>query len=181
MTERLAQTGTALSRRSVLTGAVLPFALPLGLVSAMSARAHHGWGTFDTGKAYFVSGPLSSVHWGNPHGRAVLGIERIALPADWRSRPLPQGANERNGRLTIASARPYEGPHRELHLVLAGPEWMARWGLDRPLQVGERIDVVGFLDGRGTQAFRPAMFWLSDGQGVWQQLTSCPRDPEPVP
>ena len=181
MTEYPTQTGNALSRRRLfLGGAGLALAPAVGLVWATSADAHHGWGTFDTGKAYFVSGPLASVHWGNPHSRAVLGVERAALPDDWRSRPLPQGANERNGRLTMGSARPYEGPHRELHLVLAGPEWMARWGLNRPLQVGERIEAVGFLDGRGSHGFRPAIFWLSDGQGVWQQLTPFPRDPEPA-
>ena len=181
MTKHATQTGKALSRRGLLLGGVgLALAPPLELISATSANAHHGWGTFDTANAYFAAGPLTSVHWGNPHSRAVLGVERAPLPADWTSRSLPPGANERNGRLTLASARPYEGPHRELHLVLAGPEWMARWGLNRPLQVGERIEAVGFLDTRGGHGFRPAMFWLSDGQGVWQQLTPFPRDPEPA-
>ena len=39
-------------------------------------------------------------------------------------------------------SKPYEGPHQELHLILAGPDWMARWGLNRPLLVGERIEGV---------------------------------------
>jgi hypothetical protein len=126
------------SRRGVLAGgAGLGATSLLATLFGSEALAHHGWATFDTRYAYYVTGPLTSVRWGNPHGEAVMGVERAGLPANWAGRQLPPGANERNARLTMASARPYEGAHRELHLVLAGPEWMARWGLDRPLQAGE--------------------------------------------
>lgn len=80
----------------------------------------------------------------------------------------------------MASARPYGGEHKELDLVLAGPEWMARWGLNRPLEVGEKIETVGFLAAADDHDLRPVMFWLADGQGVWQKLTSFPQRPEPV-
>jgi hypothetical protein len=169
------------NQRAILASGVGLGVVPLfTLLQARRALAHHGWGTFDTRHAYYVVGPLASVRWGNLHTEAALRVEQASLPANWGQRPLPSGANEGQGRLTMASARPYPGPHRELHLVLAGPSWMERWGLNRPLQVGERIEAVGFLDGQGGDDFRPAMFWLADGQGVWQQLTSFPRDPEPA-
>ena len=81
----------------------------------------------------------------------------------------------------MASARAYAGPHKELDLVLAGPDWMERWGLKRPLQAGEKIEAVGFLnDGSNGDDLRLVIFWLADGQAVWQQLTS-PSGPPPRP
>jgi hypothetical protein len=80
----------------------------------------------------------------------------------------------------MASARAYSGNRQQLELVLAGPEWMKRWGLERRLEVGERIEAVGFLDAREGSALRPVMFWLANGQAVWQQLTAFPQRPEPV-
>lgn len=40
--------------------------------------------------------------------------------------------------------------------------------------------MVGFLNTDETDELRPVMFWLADGQGVWQQLTSFPQQPEPA-
>lgn len=155
----------------------------LGLISAASApaSAHHGWSSFDTRYAYYVTGTITYVRWGNPHSEATLLVDKTALPADWTKRELPPKANERDGQATMASARPYDGDHKELHLVLAGPSWMERWGMNRPLQVGERIEAVGFLDTTGGDELRPVMFWLANGQGVWQQLTAFPKPPEPAP
>lgn len=160
----------------------LAFAVVLGTLAVVAPlAAHHGWGTFDSRYAYYVSGPLTNVRWGNPHTEVTIRVKTVELPTDWESRALPPGANERNGRLTMASARPYNGRHKELHLVLAGPDWMERWGLKRRLEVGERIEAVGFVDAKGGDDLRPVMFWLANGQGVWQQLTSFPRPPEPAP
>ena len=162
------------ARRTLLAGAI-------GMASALPAAAHHGWGTFDTSRAYYVTGTLRRVSWGYPHSSARLVLDRAELPADWQQRALPPGANERDGRATMASARPYTGRYRELDLVLAGPDWMERWGLKRPLQAGERIEAVGFLnDGGDGDDLRPVIFWLADGQAVWQQLTAFPQPPEPA-
>lgn len=169
------------NRRSVLLGSLSAGLAPvLGLSTARPAFAHHGWNTFDTRRAYFAAGPVTHVRWGNPHGEVHISVARTALPANWKARELPVGANEADARETIASARPYRGEHKVLQLVTAGPEWMARWGLNRPLQVGETIEVVGFLASADAQSLRPVMFWLANGQGVWQQLTSFPRRPEPA-
>lgn len=169
-----------MSRRRLLSGAGAVGVLSAGLASARRGHAHHGWGTFETRLAYYVTGTLGRVRWGNPHSEAVLRLEAAQLPSNWRERTLPAGANERDGRLTMASARPYTGPHKQLELVLAGPDWMARWGLTRPLQTGERLEAVGFLNSGERDHLRPVMFWLADGQGVWQQLTALPQQPEPA-
>ena len=168
-------------RRVFLAGAAGATVSVLASMTARLARAHHGWSSFDTSRAYYVAGTLSSVRWGYPHSGARLVVEPAGLPANWSQRPLPPGANERDGKATMASARPYTGRHKELDLVLAGPDWMERWGLKRPLTVGEKIEAVGFLnDGGNGDDLRPVIFWLADGQGVWQQLTALPQAPEPA-
>jgi hypothetical protein len=167
-------------RNALLGGAGLAAAAFLVLLPATPVTAHHGWGSFDTRHAYYVTGTLSHVRWGNPHSEVTLRVERANLPANWAARELPPGANRRDGQLTMASARPYDGGQNELHLVLAGPSWMQRWGLNRALQVGERIEAVGYLNSDGDD-LRPVMFWLADGQGVWQQLTAFPQQPQPAP
>lgn len=154
-----------------------------GIASASPrfAAAHHGWSSFDTSRAFYVAGTLKNVRWGYPHSSARLVLERAELPANWLQRALPPGANESDGKATMVSARPYTGRHKELDLVLAGPDWMERWGLKRPLQAGEKIEAVGFVnDGGDGDDLRPVMFWLADGQGVWQQLTAFPQPPQPA-
>ncbi|AHG62520.1 DUF6152 family protein [Advenella mimigardefordensis] len=155
-------------------------AFVLALVSIAPASAHHGWSSFDTRHAYYAAGTITQVRWGNPHSEVRFNVERTALPDGWLQRELPQGADATNGRATMESARPYAGEHKELRLILAGPSWMERWGLNRPLEKGETIEVVGYLNSGEDEELRPMMFWLANGQGVWQQLTALPRAPEPA-
>lgn len=120
------------------------------------------------------------MRWGNPHSEVTLSVGSTALPDGFRDRPLPPGADQADGQATMASARPYEGEHTEIHLTLAGPSWMERWGLNRALEEGETIEVLGYLGSEDSHDLRPVMFWLADGQGVWQQLTAFPSRPEPA-
>jgi len=50
----------------------LLFAIPLALAAATPAFAHHGWSSYDADKTIKVSGALSDVVWGNPHGTAKI-------------------------------------------------------------------------------------------------------------
>ncbi|WP_226583214.1 DUF6152 family protein [Acuticoccus sediminis] len=170
-------------RRLIKTAAVLAVAAAAFAAAGTASRvsAHHGWSSFDTRAAYYVRGTVTYVRWGNPHSEVTIRVDAAELPEGFRERPLPPGGNEANGAPTLASARPYEGEQQELHLVLAGPGWMARWGMDRPLANGETIEVLGFLGSADAEEMRPVMFWLEDGQGVWQQLTALPARPEPAP
>lgn len=165
-----------MNRRTFMT---IISAMPV-LFAPGTLLAHHGWSSFNSRYAYYIKGEITYVRWGNPHTLVTIKVDETALPEGFRDRTLPAGANEQSGLATLASARPYEGEHRELRLVLAGPGWMARWGLDRPLETGEVLEVVGFLSNAESQELRPMMFWLENGQGVWQQLTSLPTDPLPA-
>jgi hypothetical protein len=64
---------------------------------------------------------------------------------------------------------------------LAPPDWMGRWGFHRRIEVGERLEAVGFLNVDGSEEIRPVMFWDAKGQGVWQKLLPFPARPEPAP
>lgn len=164
----------------LLERAALTLVALSAIATASYAWAHHGWRSFDTRHAYYVAGTVTYVRWGNPHSEVRMRVAPTALPADWDGRALPPGADQANGQATMASARPYEGARKELHLVLAGPSWMERWGLNRAIRVGEQIEAVGFLGSSSADDLRPVMFWLEDGQGVWQQLTAFPQQPEPA-
>lgn len=168
--------------RTVLKSLAIAAALaaPTVATAPLPALAHHGWSSFDTTRAYYIQGTVTDVRWGNPHSEVTMTVDQTALPEGFRDRPLPPGADARDGEATMASARAYGGEHQEIHLVLAGPSWMARWGLERPLEVGETIEVLGYLGAADAHDLRPVMFWLEDGQGVWQQLTAFPSRPEPA-
>ena len=52
-----------LTRRSILAlSATLPAILPAGV-----ARAHHGWGSYDTAKAFTLTGRIVKSAFDNPH------------------------------------------------------------------------------------------------------------------
>lgn len=37
------------------------------LLAAGAAYAHHGWGNYDSAKAFTITQPLAEVSWSNPH------------------------------------------------------------------------------------------------------------------
>lgn len=62
-----------LSRRSIL------LALPVAM-AAGGARAHHGWGAYDTEKAFTLTGTITKSTYENPH----CEIEMRAGGKTWR-------------------------------------------------------------------------------------------------
>lgn len=168
-----------LTTKGLLLTAVLT-AIGAALVPAGAAIAHHGWSTFDTRLAYYIRGEITDVRWGNPHSIVTISVDETDLPEGLRDRPLPEQAREADANATLASARPYEGEHSQIRLTMAEPSWMTRWGLDRPLEVGETLEVVGYLGSANDQDLRAVMFWLEDGTAIYQQLTSFPTRPEPA-
>lgn len=65
-----ARTGRAARGVFSLPGAVavgLALSLPAGL-----AFAHHGWGSYDTAKAFTMTGPVQHLEWANPHAHLTM-------------------------------------------------------------------------------------------------------------
>lgn len=61
--------------------------------------------------------------------------------------------------LRVKAALAYAGPQTELEIVIAPPAWSGPWGLDRPLEIGERFQAVGYINRTDGGLFRPVVFW----------------------
>jgi hypothetical protein len=55
----------SMNKRTIL----LTFA---AILSAGAASAHHGWGSYDTSKAFTISAPVGTLSWADPHARIML-------------------------------------------------------------------------------------------------------------
>ena len=45
------------------------------VLSAGTASAHHGWGSYDVSKAFTISAPVETLSWADPHARIMLKYE----------------------------------------------------------------------------------------------------------
>jgi hypothetical protein len=146
-----------------------------------AAQAHHGFADFDTDRPYYISGTVSKVRWGEPHSYFNLTLDST-LPADTPELALPQQLQAPEDSGPINEAPSYNGSHKELEVVIAPPSYTGRWGLDRPLVDGERVEAVGYIGRSHNDEFRPVVFWFEDGRPVNQVLGSqLPATPLPVP
>jgi hypothetical protein len=161
--------------------ACLAVALTLVTVPAGPARAHHGFDDFDTDRLYYLAGAVSDVRWGDPHSYFRLTLDRDR-PADTPDLALPEQLRAPEDSGPINDAPSYRGSHDELEVVIAPPSYTGRWGLDRPLADGERVEAVGYLGRSHDDEFRPVVFWFDDGKPVNQVLgDQLPARPLPVP
>jgi hypothetical protein len=44
----------------------------IAAVSAGTASAHHGWGSYDVSKAFIIRAPVEMLNWANPHAHIML-------------------------------------------------------------------------------------------------------------
>ena len=59
---RLTRRTTVLALGAMTTGATL-----IG-----GAAAHHGWGSYDAGKVFTMTGPVAMMEWSNPHVHVMV-------------------------------------------------------------------------------------------------------------
>ncbi|WP_461163108.1 DUF6152 family protein [Arthrobacter sp. R4-81] len=169
------------ARTLQLATASLASAAMLTVFSAGPAQAHHGFDDFDTARPYYIAGTVSEVRWGEPHSFFTLTIDN-ALPADTPELDLPEQLQAPEASGPINEAPSYSGSHEELAVVIAPPSYTGRWGLDRPLVHGERVEAVGYIGLSHTDEFRPVVFWFEDGRPVNQVLGSqLPATPLTAP
>lgn len=177
-TARPASTGI---RRCRLMAAFLALAAMLLVFPVSTAQAHHGFDDFDTDRLYYIAGTVSDVRWGDPHSYFTLTLEGD-LPADTPDLALPEQLQAPEDSGSINDAPSYPGSHEVLEVVIAPPSFTGRWGLDRPLVDGERVEAVGYIGRSHDDEFRPVVFWYEEGTPVNQVLSSqLPARPLPVP
>jgi hypothetical protein len=153
-------------------------ALALALVPAGPAIAHHGWEHYDTTAAYYVSGTVTGVRWGNPHPEVTLRVEEKQVPDGWADREIPSDLEDIGGRRVMEATRSYSGSSEELTLFLAPIERLSAWGMEGEVEEGEKLEAVGYLDREHDDELRPELIVLDDGQAVRQRSVPLPVAPE---
>ena len=149
-------------RRLTAIGVAAAAALGAILASVPPSAAHHGWPGFLTDRLVYISGTVSSEGvWGNPHSQFDITLDGD-LPASTPELAIPEELQDPEDSSRVNAARAYDGPHTELEIIIAPPAWSGRWGLGRPLQVGERFQAVGYINRTDDGLFRPVVFWYGD-------------------
>lgn len=172
---------TISSRHLRLAAASLATATALLTLTPGAAQAHHGFDDFDTDRLYYISGTVSDVRWGEPHSYFTLTVDSD-MPTDTPERDLPEQLQAPEDSGPIDAAPSYSGSHDALAVTIAPPSFTGMWGLDRPLEDGERVEAVGYVGESHDDEFRPVVFWYEEGNPVNQVLGSeLPATPLPTP
>ena len=144
-----------LQRRTLLLSASL--ALPL------TARAHHGWSSFDQSRPLWLAGHASQVVWRNPHAELVLELPTdIALPADLASRAVPAQSAAVDGKALLVAAQLPTRRDRRWTVELAPLTRLQAWGVPE-IRPGTALAVLGFgFNGeKGSAVLRAEYLWLA--------------------
>ncbi|MGW4027608.1 hypothetical protein ACWEEL_40765, partial [Streptomyces sp. NPDC005009] len=136
------------------------------------------WEHYDTSAAYYVSGTVTGVRWGNPHPEVTLRVEDKQVPDGWADREIPSDLEDIGGRQVMEATRSYSGSSGELTLFLAPIERLSAWGLEGEVEEGEKLEVVGYLDREHDDELRPELIVMEDGQAVRQRSVPLPVAPE---
>jgi hypothetical protein len=143
---RITRTGIVeLSRRGFVmaTGTLAGVGAGLWLVPR-TARAHHGWSSFDESKPLYLSGTVKTVRWQNPHAEITLTLPaKREVPGDLASRKAPPQTNPVDGAMVLAKAAAPAHPGADWVVELAPLFRMEAWGV-KPLAVGQKIAAVGY-------------------------------------
>jgi hypothetical protein len=147
-------------RRRVTLGAAATAVAPLvSLLPTRLAFAHHGWPGFRTERLIYIAGTVSSNGvWGNPHSLFDVSLDSN-LPARTPRLTIPKELQDPEDSVRVNAAASYQGPHKELEIIIAPPAWSGRWGLGRALKIGERFQAVGYINRTDDSLFRPVVFW----------------------
>ncbi|PSJ40640.1 DUF6152 family protein [Allosphingosinicella deserti] len=92
-----------------------------------AAAAHHGWSSYDETKPITLTGPLTAISWGNPHGTARMKWKGktwdviLAPVSRMESRGLTNAMIANNKKVTITGyARRDGAPEMRLERVQVG-------------------------------------------------------------
>ncbi len=141
------------------------FVAALPLLAAPSARAHHGWSSFDQARPLYLEGKATKVSWANPHAELVLELPaEPKLPADLASRALPPQSVAIDGPGLLKAAQLPTRKDRRWTIELAPISRMDAWKVV-PVKVGDTVGVLGFtFAGEKGEALLRAEFLFAGGK-----------------
>ena len=146
-----------MQRRQVLIAAGGGVALWLS-----SARAHHGWSSFDQSHPIYLEGRARKVQWRNPHAEIELELRPgLVLPADLAQRALPAQTAPVDGARLLAAAQLPTRKDPVWEIELAPLTRLQAWSVPE-VKVGESLAVVGFTfgDEKGDAVLRAEYLFL---------------------
>ena len=145
-------------KRRTMLGAAL--ALP-----ALTARAHHGWSSFDQERPIYLEGRVTSVRWQNPHAELDLELAPgLRLPADLASRALPPQSAQVDGKALLTRAQLPTRKDRTWEIELAPLTRMEAWKV-APIRPGASVSLLGFtLKGEVGEAVLRVEYLFIDGK-----------------
>ena len=118
------------------------FATPLLLT--LPAWAHHGWSSFDQGRAIYLEGKVNKVAWRNPHVELELELPaNLTLPADLASRALPAQAAPVDGPALLKAAQLPTRKDTRWEVELAPLSRVQAWGVAE-IKPGDTLSFIGF-------------------------------------
>ncbi len=99
----------------------------LALATPAALFAHHGWSSYDASKTTRLTGTLTAVSWGNPHGTATMNWggrswDVILAPTPrMEARGLTRAMVEPGQRITIVGYPRLDGtPEMRIERVIVG-------------------------------------------------------------
>jgi hypothetical protein len=87
-------------------------------LAAVTASAHHGWSSYESGKVVKIEAPLVEVKYRNPHAEAVIDYQGarwdvvLAPVSRMEARGLPEGALTVGKVVTIEGYPRQDGEHQ---------------------------------------------------------------------
>jgi len=91
--------------------------LILCLFATANAWAHHGWSSYDAGKALKIEAPIAEVHYRNPHAQIEIPYQGatwevvLAPLGRLQARGLPEEALTKGKTVTIEGYPRQDGTH----------------------------------------------------------------------
>ena len=86
------------------------------------------------------------------------------LPSDTPELAIPEELQDPEDSARVNAALAYSASQDGLEVIIAPPAWSGGWGLDRPLEIGERFQGVGYINRTDDGLFRPVVFWYGDDE-----------------
>ncbi len=153
-----------LNRRSTLK-LIAASALPASLAVQQTARAHHGWSSFDLDRPIYLEGKAAKVKWANPHTEMMLEITpSLKLPADLGTRSIPAQTAPVDAPTLLKKASLPKRTDKTWEIELAPLSRMETWKVPE-IKNGQTLALLGFTfkDEKGSAILRAEFLWL-DGK-----------------
>ncbi len=135
------------------------------LPTALPARAHHGWSSFDLDRPLYLEGKAKRVTWQNAHTELVLELTAgMKLPADLATRSVPAQTAPVDAPALLKKAALPKRNDTSWEIELAPLFRMNAWKIPE-IKEGQTLALLGFTfkDEKGAAIVRAEFLWL-DGK-----------------